>query len=157
VGQVDHGGDVDHDLLVVALGGDRVEAALRGEAGVVDEDVDLASELLQATRHRLRRVLAREVFGDDLDPDSVGLVQARRRFAQALIRARDQHQINLTLGERVGERRADSRGRAGDERGLAGEAHALSPRAPSAGGGEHACRARNAICAAMARSKPAPS
>lgn len=85
VGEVDHGGDVDHDLLVGAPGRDRLEAALGGEAGVVDQDVDLHRELGQAAAHRVCGVLAREVFGDHLDPYPVGLSQARGRLAQALL------------------------------------------------------------------------
>ena len=101
------------DLLGVARRVVVEERARGAEAGVVDQQVDLDSELRDLVAQR--GGLGREVAGDQRGP-SVG--SSAGELLQPVGAAGDQDQVVAAGGELAGELFADSRGSAGDQCGF---------------------------------------
>ena len=100
---------------------------MQADAGVVDEDVDLAAEGADFGCQFGRRTRHREVSGDDVDGQpGVLFQQSGAQRGQLVLAPGDQHQVGLALGERDGEILADPAAGPGDQRGLVLEVHGHS-------------------------------
>ena len=100
---------------------------MQADAGVVDEDVDLAAEGADFGCQFGRRTGHREVSGDDVDGQpGVLFQQSGAQCGQLVFAPCDEHQVDLPLGERDGEILADSAAGTGDQRGLVLDVHGHS-------------------------------
>ena len=90
---------------------------MHAEAGVVDEAVDAQTRSVEAFAQQGGRVIFTEVECDDVGPDVVIAGEAVGQFAQAILPAREEHDVAAAASELRGELGAEARAGAGDERG----------------------------------------
>ena len=107
--------DEHADLFEFSLGVRLVKCAVRGEARVVDEDLDLEPERLDLGRQLLARGRLTEVAGDGLGANPVVGFEILGELVEPVLAPRDEHEIVAARGQFTGELGADPGGGAGDE------------------------------------------
>lgn len=115
VGQVGEGFDVEAEELEVAVDVGLVEGAMDGEAGVVDEIVDLDAALGELAEEFSGRAADGKVEGYGVNDGSVFGGEVLGAFLEFGLSAGDEDEIMAVGGEDAGEFVADAAGCAGDE------------------------------------------
>ena len=118
--KVDGQVDVEHLLPVLVL--QRNEQVVLGDAGVGDQDVELAQRLLGVRDQRLDRILVGEIAGQHRRAAELGGERLEHLAARA-----GHRDLRALRVQRARDRAADAAGRAGDERGLAGQIEHAAP------------------------------
>ncbi len=106
---------VHGDLIVFALGLERLEAAVGPEAGVVHEQVDVRAEAGNARSDARRRAGLGQVDDEHVRALGPGGAHADSEFVEPFPAPGDQNQVVAASGQLQGEFVADPRRRAGDE------------------------------------------
>jgi len=110
VREVDHGGDVEQNLLLLALRVEAIEGPIGGEAGVVDQEIDGQAALLRGREHLLPCLGTAEIARKRLGANAMLRGKARSQVAQFRFGAGDEDQVRALRGERAREGGADTRG-----------------------------------------------
>ncbi|AHK33243.1 hypothetical protein Pd630_LPD06052 [Rhodococcus opacus PD630] len=112
-----HDVDLDHVHLGVRVG--RGHRAERGQAGVVDEDVEGEPELADPVEQRRAGRAVGEIGTQHMRPTACG-PQLGGQFLQLLRPTGDEYDLVTAAGEFTADRFADPGRRSGDERGAIG-------------------------------------